>query len=234
MQRLGLLGGTFDPIHYGHLDAAQAAFTALNLDQVRVIPAHDPPHRPASPHANAFHRFALVSLAISDAPWMVASDQELRRAGAPSYTIDTLRDVQAEGWQPSQIFFIIGTDAFAEIATWRAYPAVLDAANFVVIARPGTTIASATARVPALADRVVRRSLGEGGMRPADSASQCSIFLVEARTRDVSSTQIRSRLAAQQPIDDLVPAAVARHILAHHLYGAVDHLHGQESVSSSD
>lgn len=215
MQRLGLLGGTFDPIHYGHLDAALAARTELGLDQVRVIPAHDPPHRPADPHASAFHRFALVSLAIQDRPWMVASDQELRRTGAPSYTIDTLRDLHAEGWPASQIFFIIGTDAFAEIATWRSYPAVLDAANFVVIARPGTTLAMVTARLPELAGKP-------------------SIFLVEARTRDVSSTQIRARLAAQQPIDDLVPAAVARHILAHHLYGAVDHLHGKESVSSSE
>jgi nicotinate-nucleotide adenylyltransferase len=228
MRRLGLLGGTFDPIHYGHLDAADAAFTALGLSQVRLIPSHDPPHRPAEPHASAFHRFALLSLAISGEPWMVASDQELQRTGAPSYTIDTLRDMHAEGWDPSQLFFILGADAFAEIASWRSYPNVLDAANFAVIARPGTTLSAAAARVPALEHR-----MQPGTTTTVAGASKPSIFLVEARTRDVSSTQIRDRLAARQPIDDLVPPAVARHIHAHHLYGALDHLHGEDERITS-
>ena len=227
MRRLGLLGGTFDPIHYGHLDAAKAAFTSLGLDQVRLMPAHDPPHRPADPHASAFHRFAMVSLAIAAEPWMTASDQELRRTGGPSYTIDTLRALHAEGWIASQIFFILGADAFAEIASWRAYPSVLDDANFAVIARPGVTIATAAARVPELASRMQQASpAATGGSVPA-------IFLVEARTRDVSSTQIRARLTARESIDDLVPPAVARHIVRHQLYGAVDHLHGKDARISS-
>jgi nicotinate-nucleotide adenylyltransferase len=226
MRRLGLLGGTFDPMHYGHLDAADAAFTALGLDQVRVIPAHDPPHRPSDLHASAFHRFALVALAISGKPWMHASDQELRRTGAPSYTIDTLRAMHAEGWNASQLFFILGADAFAEIATWRAYPEVFDAAHFAVIARPGTSLTAAQERLHALAHRIQ-----PGTTTTVAGASKPSIFLVEARTRDVSSTQIRARLAARQPIDDLVPATVARHIRAHDLYGAVDHLHGEDEGS---
>ncbi len=225
-RRLGLLGGTFDPIHYGHLDAADAARRALHLDEVRLLPSHDPPHRPVDPRATAFHRFALVALAINSLDGYSASDTELRREG-PSYTIDTLRAVQREGWHPSQIFFILGTDAFADIATWHEFPAVLDAAHFVVIARPGTTIDAALARVPALRGRV----------RPAAAVAtaihgETAIFLVEARTRDVSSTSIRARLSARQPVDDLVPAPVARHILAHHLYGAVDDLHGEEQRTS--
>jgi len=226
MRRLGLLGGTFDPIHNGHLDAAQAAHTTLALDDVLVIPAHDPPHRELNPHSSAFHRFAMVSLAIDGQPWMQASDRELRRDG-PSYTVDTLRALHAEGLQASQLFFILGGDAFAEIATWRSYPDVLDASNFVVISRPGTTVDAAIARVPALQARV------QWGKPPASNAQQTGIFPINADTRDVSSTQIRARLAAHDRIDDLVPAAVARHILAHQLYGAVDDLHGEDQRTVS-
>jgi nicotinate-nucleotide adenylyltransferase len=223
-RRLGILGGTFDPIHFGHLDAADAARRALRLDGVLLIPSSDPPHRPADPLASAFHRFALVALAIQGDEGLRASDMELTRTG-PSYTADTLRAVARQGWRPSQIFFILGSDAFAEIATWREFPTVLDAANFVVIARPGTTLVAAAAKTPALRGRL--RSTEE-----TSDASGTSIYLVEARTRDISSSTIRARLTARQPIDDLVPAAVAGHIVAHHLYGAVDDLHGQDTAIS--
>jgi nicotinate-nucleotide adenylyltransferase len=226
MRRLGLLGGTFDPIHYGRLDAARAAASALALDEVLIVPAHDPPHRANDPHSSAFHRFAMVSLAIDGHPWMRASDRELHRTG-PSYTIDTLGALHQEGWAASQLFFILGGDAFAEIASWRSYPQVLDAANFAVISRPGSGVAASLARVPALQSRVQ-----PCGVAMAD-AQKTSIFPIDAHTRDVSSTQIRARLAAHQRIDDLVPAAVARHILAHHLYGAVDDLHGEDQRITS-
>ena len=137
--------------------------------------------------------------------------------------MDTLRAIAAEGWSASQIFFILGSDAFAEIATWREFPSVLDAAQFVVIARPGTTLDAAGARTPALRSRMCRP-------HEAHSSAGTSIFLVEAHTRDVSSSTIRARLAARQPVDDLVPAAVARYIVEHHLYGAVGDLHGQDSA----
>jgi len=223
-RRLGILGGTFDPVHFGHLDAADAARRALRLDAVLLIPSSDPPHRPADPLASGFHRFALVALAIQGVEGLRGSDMELTRNG-PSYTADTLRTVARQGWLPSQIFFILGSDAFAEIATWREFPTVLDAANFVVIARPGTTLDAAAARTPALRGRL--RSPEE-----TSGTSGTSIYLVEARTRDIASSTIRARLTARQPIDDLVPAAVARHIVAHHLYGAVDDLHGQDTAIS--
>ena len=220
-RRLGVLGGTFDPVHFGHLDAGDAAQSALALDEVRLIPAHDPPHRPVDPWASAYHRFALVSLAVAERPSWRASDVELVRPGA-SYSIDTLRALHAEGWTAAQIFFILGADAFAEIATWRQFPEVLDASHFVVVARPGMTLDEAVARTPQLRARM--RQPGD-----ASSASgETGVFLLEARTRNVSSTEIRTRLAAGLPIDDLVPAAVARHIVAHHLYGAVDDLHGEK------
>jgi nicotinate-nucleotide adenylyltransferase len=193
-----VLGGTFDPVHFGHLDAADAARSALSLDEILFIPSNDPPHRPSDPHASAYHRFAMVALAIDGRPDCRASDLELARAGR-SYTADTLRSLHAQGWPAAQLFFILGADAFAEIATWHRYPSVLDEANFVVIARLGMTADAAVARTQEL-------------------RSRRNIFPVEAQTRDVSSTTIRERIAARRRIDDLVPAPVARHIEAHQLY----------------
>ena len=221
-RRLGVIGGTFDPIHFGHLDAAEAARASLELDEVVFIPAHDPPHKPGEPHASAFHRFALVALAIQEWPGYRTSDMELGREGA-SYTVDTLRALHACGWNAARLFFIVGADAFADIATWREFPAVLDLAQFAVISRPGSPLDEAMARTPELASR-----LRIATSRAWNDQDGTAIYVVEARTRDVSSTAIRRRLAERKAIDDLVPAAVARHIMAHHLYGAVDDLHGQE------
>jgi nicotinate-nucleotide adenylyltransferase len=197
VRRLGVLGGTFDPIHNGHLRAGEAAEQALALDEVRVVPASDPPHRALDPRASAFHRFALAALAIDGRPAWRISDAELTRTG-PSYTALTLRALHAEGWQPSQIFFILGADAFAEIATWYEFPAVLDSANFVVVARPGAALNAAS-------DVTARLT---------------TIQRLEADTPDVSSTDIRARLAAGRSISGLVPPAVERYILNHGLYGS--------------
>jgi nicotinate-nucleotide adenylyltransferase len=221
-RRLGVLGGTFDPVHVGHLDAAEAARASLELDEVLFIAAHDPPHKPGDPHASAFHRFALIALAIQEWPGYRASDMELSRDGA-SYTADTLRALHACGWSPANLFFIVGADAFAEISTWREFPAVLDMAHFAVIARPGSALDEALARTPDLGSRVRHPA-----SRAWNDEDGTAIYLVEARTRDVSSTAIRARLTERKAIDDLVPVAVARHIIAHHLYGAVDDLHGQK------
>jgi nicotinate-nucleotide adenylyltransferase len=221
-RRLGILGGTFDPIHVGHLDAVDAACAALALDEIVLIPAHDQPLRAVEPRATVYQRFALAVLGVADRAECHVSDIELVRQGR-SYTEDTLRTLHAAGWRASQLFFILGTDAFAGIASWHGYPGFLDLANFVVIARPGMRIDEATARAPELRART--------SPPPRDRVSTdgpTRIFLVYAHTRDVSSTMIRERLASGLPVDDLVPPAVARHIYKHHLYGAVDNLHGED------
>jgi len=206
-RRIGLLGGTFDPIHAGHLDAAEAARRALNLSEILVIPAHDPPHRPDEPRASAFHRFAMVCLAIDGRSAYRASDLELRRDG-PSYTALTLRDLHRNGWRPSELYFILGSDAFAEIATWYDYPAILEMCEFAVVSRSGLTIDDALAKAPQLRSRI-----GE------------SIHVVEAPTAAVSSSEIRARLIARRSLEGLVPPAVARHIEIHQLYRTVTELH---------
>jgi len=226
--RVGVLGGAFDPIHTGHLDAARAAQRALALDQVVFVPTRVPPHRDA-PRASSYHRFAMVALAIHPYPAFVVSDLELR-SPEPSYTAVTLRRLHAHGLAASQIFFITGVDAFAEIATWYDYPAVLDASHFVVVSRPGYGLEDLEARLPGLRGRFV----DAGSAMPAGAPPEgtTAIHLLRAQTRDVSSTEVRRRLARRGGIDDLVPAPVADYASRHRLYqpapDAAGQLHDEE------
>jgi nicotinate-nucleotide adenylyltransferase len=226
-RRLGILGGTLDPIHLGHLDAALAAHAALELDHVILLPSRVPPHRPNQPHASAYHRFAMAVLACADRDALVVSDLELCSPG-PSYTADTLTRLQGLGLNRSEVFFITGADAFAEIETWNRYPDVLSLAQFVVVSRPGTPVDRLRERLPSLSPRMVPASAATAAVGDA------SILLLDAATPDVSSTEIRRRIAAGESLEGLVPAPVARHIAKHGLYSShspfssADHLHGQD------
>ena len=218
--RIGILGGTLDPIHLGHLDAASAAREALSLDRVLIIPSHIPPHR-SEPVSSAFHRFAMAAIAVNGVDGLAVSDVELAAPG-PSYTADTLARIQqALGLTSLQIFFITGADAFAEIATWRRYPAVLDLAHFVVVSRPGMALTTLRERLPQLKHRMrlPRR-------QTVDDASTTMIFLVDAPTATVSSTEIRQRMAAGEPLVGMVPAGVETHIRQHGLYNGRSIAHG--------
>jgi len=217
IRRIGILGGTFDPIHVGHLAAGAAARSALSLDEVRVIPAHDPPHRAAQPCASAYHRFAMAALAIADEPGMMLSDMELKADG-PSFTATTLERLHACGYAPVELFFITGSDAFAEIATWRDYPAVLELSHFIVISRPTCPLAGLWSRLPDLAPRM--HMIEAGGVAAPEALVEpaVSIFLVEHRTPEVSSTGIRDRVRDGRSIAGLVPPAVERYVERHGLY----------------
>jgi nicotinate-nucleotide adenylyltransferase len=209
--RIGILGGTLDPIHVGHVETALAAQRALALTPVIVMPSRTPPHRDQHPAASMFHRFAMAALAVSDLEDVTVSDEELWADG-PSYTALTLERLIARGIDPTHIFFITGADAFAEIATWYGYPNVLELAHFVVISRPGVPVATLGDRLPHLRERFQAPS------RTAAMPDRPSIFLVDARTPDVSSTEIRRRLRAGDSINGLVPPSVERHISRHRLY----------------
>lgn len=209
--RIGLLGGTFDPIHVGHIETVLAAQRALALNPVLLMPARIPPHRQQGPSASTFHRFAMAALAASELEAVMASDEELGTEG-PSYTALTLERLATRGLDPGQIFFITGADAFAEIESWYRYPAVLDLAHFVVVSRPGMPATMLPERLPALADRFCE--LTSTGTLPA----RPSIVLVDAPTPDVSSTGVRERLRIGRSISGLVPRPVEAHIHRHHLY----------------
>ena len=211
-RRIGLLGGTFDPIHSGHLDLAAAAERAIGLTRVLVIPANVPPHR-ARPFTSRFHRFAMVALAVAGRDGWRASDVELRHE-SPSYTITTLRRFHDRGYAASELFFLIGADAFTEIETWRDYPRLLDCAHFAVVSRPGCAVADLRDRLPALADRMVQAS---GGLT---TPATPSIILIDGLTADVSSTAIRSALARGESVAGMVDPRVQQHIEQHGLYSS--------------
>jgi nicotinate-nucleotide adenylyltransferase len=198
---VGILGGTFDPIHLGHLEAATAAQRAFSLDRVMLMPSRTPPHRSAEPRASVFHRFAMAALAAADRGFSV-SDLELRREG-PSYTALTLEACHREGLAPAQLFFIAGSDAFADVGTWYDYPHILQLANFVVVSRPGAPRPSELIPNP---------------QSPIPDSARPTVLSVEANTPDVSSTDIRRRVGGGESIDGLVPSSVAGHIRRHQLY----------------
>jgi nicotinate-nucleotide adenylyltransferase len=211
-RRTGILAGTFDPIHVGHLEAAAIAQRTLKLDAMVLMPSMTPPHRPTQPRASAFHRFAMVALAVSDRDDVIASDDELRTEGL-SYTSDTLERLHARGFAPTELFFVLGSDAFSEIAAWHRYPHVLEGAHFVVVTRPGTTLADIQRRVPELVPRIIDAAAFTGSSNGAPH-----IVVVAASTPDVSSTEIRRRVAAGESLSGLTPPTVIKHIGRHGLY----------------
>lgn len=215
LPRMGILGGTFDPVHYGHLDAARAARRALALDEVLLMPSREPPHKASSEHVSSEHRLAMTSLAVSLHEELRASDLELR-SSAPSYTSRTLQRLARCGYDPSQLFFILGSDAFADIAQWYDYPDLLDRGHFVVVARRDCPVSELPRRLPALAGRMRRP---ERSLLVRAQSGATAVWLVEAETRDVSSSAVRHRLAHAQSVDELLPDVVATYVARHGLYG---------------
>lgn len=205
--RIGLFGGTFDPIHVGHLDVALAALGALDLEEVWFVPAGHPPHR-AVPGASAAHRFAMVALAIAGRPRMRLSDIEMGIEG-PSFTIDTLDRLEAR--HPSlagRCCLLTGADAFADIRTWRDWEKLIDRCPFAVVSRPGHPVDELPTILPELAQR----------MRKAPMEGSADIVLVDAVTTDVSATALRAAFGSGGDLSALLPAAVAEYAVREHLY----------------
>jgi nicotinate-nucleotide adenylyltransferase len=211
---IGLLGGTFDPVHCGHLDVAHAALddlAALPLERVLFIPANIPPHRDA-PHASAADRLAMVRLAIAGEPRFDVSTIELD-ADAPSYTAATIDRLVASGQRKTDLCFIAGADAFSNVTSWHDYPALLDRCHFAVVSRPGVPASTVRERIPEFAGRMI--DVKDRYQTP----SRTSIFLIDAHTAPVSSTDVRACIDRGAPLVGLVPDVVAGYIDAHRLYG---------------
>ena len=213
IRRLGILGGTFDPVHMGHMDLADAAHGALALTGMILVTSNVPPHRP-QPVTSAYHRFAMVAFAVQERPDWRAADLELRY-DAPSFTSSTLGRFHDRGYRPIELFFVIGADAFFEIESWRDYPNILEAAHFVVVSRPRVPVRDVPERLPHLASRIVTSPLD------ALSSEIPLIILIDAATADVSATAIRERRAAGESIAGLVLPRVQQHIEQHGLYTSV-------------
>ncbi|HLA75105.1 MAG TPA: nicotinate-nucleotide adenylyltransferase [Gammaproteobacteria bacterium] len=214
---IGILGGSFDPIHIGHLRLALELYQELGLQQVRLIPAGAPPHRGA-PIASAQQRLAMVQVAIAGEAGLCADAREIERGG-PSYTVDTLNSLRAElGDTP--LGLIVGMDAFLGLPTWRRWRELFELAHIIVVHRPG----SAVAVTGELADLFAERHTD----KPQRLAEQAAghILTWPVSQLDISSTHIRELLKTGKSIRYLVPDAVAIMIKASRLYQTENqHLH---------
>jgi nicotinate-nucleotide adenylyltransferase len=192
----GIMGGTFDPVHNGHLAAARQLRDVAHLGELWLMPNAMPPHRSAAPVASADDRLRMVQLAVDRQPGLMPSALEVDRGGA-SYTIDTVREL-ARRFPGRPFAILLGSDAALQIRSWHEADALLDEAHFVIFNRPDTTLAPQT--------------LHELGFAPARTQ------IVHLDTPAIAAHQVRDRLARGASIDDLVPATVADYIRAHHLY----------------
>lgn len=201
LRRLGVLGGTFDPIHNAHLVAAAAVRNALELDLVLFVPTGESWHKSPGPLASPEDRLSMANAAIAGHDGFAVSSVDIDRAG-PTYTVDTLSALE-QAWavehphEPATWFFITGADALADVPNWRDPEGIMSCAQLVGVSRPGHAL-------------------------DAGSAMQGRFVLVEVATPDLSSTQIRERVRDGKSIAGLVPDAVAQYIAQHGLYGPTE------------
>jgi nicotinate-nucleotide adenylyltransferase len=215
METIGLFGGTFDPIHLGHLRAAAEVRRRARLDRILFIPSFLPPHKKSGAVASASDRLRMVELACRGRKGIEASPVEVE-AGEKSYSILTLRKLRALS-PAARLFFILGVDAFLDIGTWREYQRVLQECFFIVMGRPGFELD----RARDVLNGKLRDSIGplvtrEGAGGPLPPRTR--IFLLPIRALDISSTAIRERIRRGETLDGLVPGAVDAYIREHQLY----------------
>jgi nicotinate-nucleotide adenylyltransferase len=197
--KLGVLGGTFDPVHLGHLAVAEAARDALGLTEVVLIPAGQPPLKPPRLITPAAHRLAMLRLALADRPYLRVSAMEIERPG-PSYTVDTIAKLRQQYGREDEIYFILGWGNLAELPKWREPARLIRMCYLVAVPRPGwprPDVKALEAALPGITGRV--------------------IFL-DKPYLDISASAIRERVAKGLPFDHLVPRPVADYIEGHKLY----------------
>ena len=216
-QRLGVLGGTFNPIHYGHLAAAEEVRDRLKLDRILFIPSYLPPHKFEEEVPSAVQRLEMVRLAITGNPFFEPSEIEIDRGGR-SYTIDTIEALR-QVFPSTELFFITGLDSFLQIQTWHQWERLLTLCNFVVISRPGYHFGD-LAKISFMesAARELAR-LDQGGLQRAMVRSVAfTIYLEMIPLFDISSTDIRNRVKAGISIKYLLPDAIETYIITNKLY----------------
>jgi len=210
---IGVLGGTFDPIHYGHLRPALEVQEALALDEVRFIPSAEPPHRD-KPQASAQQRLMMVRGAICDQPGFVLDDRELRRSG-PSYMVDTLHSLREELGSQTPLGLILGLDAFLGLEGWYRWQSLFDYAHLIITHRPGWSLADLPSG-SILANEVKTRH--RAGNELARAAAGKLTFQAVTQL-DISASGIRQRLAEGRDIRYLLPDGVYELIQTQHIYG---------------
>jgi nicotinate-nucleotide adenylyltransferase len=212
---IGIFGGTFDPIHYGHLRLAEEIAEGAKLVEVNFVPSGTPPHR-ARPGADAQHRVAMARLAVADNQCFSVDDRETKRVG-PGYTFDTLTELRQEYGRNRSIALLLGADAFLELATWHRWRELFSLAHIVVAYRPGFPIDSWQARMPEpLAHEYAARSMQQP--LAVHLAPAGGIAAVSMTGLDISATFVRNALHAGSSVRYLLPDAVLAYIRSHGLY----------------
>lgn len=208
------MGGTFNPVHSGHIKAARVIRKAMTLDKILFIPSYIPPHKETADVASPAHRLRMIELALASYPGFEPSAVEIEARGK-SYSILTLEKIK-KTYPEAMIFFILGVDAFLEIETWREYRRVLDQCSFIVISRPGFRLADAKNVLGGkYRDHIhtlppFPRKKGEG--------LEAKIFLFPFDALDISSTEIRRRIRRGLSIQGMVPKKIESYIFENSLY----------------
>ena len=218
--KLGLLGGSFNPIHTGHLAIAGHVLDKLQLDRVLFIPTGDPPHKRDGSLAPAKDRYEMVRLAIADTPSFGLSDIELMRTGK-SYTIDTVRTLQHQSSSSTDLYFLIGLDAFLDLPNWRSPQELLRLCRFVVVPRPGQSfqlLATMPLLPPLNLQALVQLDTGESPRLDIALPSSQGIICLPIPLCSTSASDIRQRIRSGTTLANLLPPLVESYILHHRLY----------------
>lgn len=209
---IGILGGTFDPVHLGHLRLAQEVADTLALSEVRFMPGGTPPHR-AAPQTGAAERVAMVKLAIADNPLFTLDERETRRSG-PSYSFDTLTELRAEMGPTRPLVLIMGADAFLGFNGWHRWRDILGLAHVAVAHRPGAVLAE-------IKDELLAREFAQRRVTDTQAVQHApagSIVVVPITALDISATAIRAMIRAGRSVRYLVPAAAIAQIEHNYLF----------------
>jgi len=215
--KIAIFGGTFDPVHTGHMRAAKAALQKYHLDKILFVPTGCPPHKISGRLTEFHHRFAMVALACAGNPQMVPSALEAPDAKhKPHYTIDTARRLRRLTGPSDQLFFLIGMDAFLDLPQWRQFRGLLDLVNFIVVSRPGFDSREIEQVVPADLLAAPRKRASSSMIR----LRKTTLHILEGIKVPVASHEIRQAFRRKHQIAGAVPALVERYILKEGLYSS--------------
>jgi nicotinate-nucleotide adenylyltransferase len=215
-KRIAIYGGTFDPVHQGHIEIARRVTQLFEIDEFLLVPARVAPHKVDRPVSSAFHRYAMLALATSDESRISVSTVELD-SGGPQYTVDTLARFRSCYEGPIDLAFVMGADSWSEITTWREWQRLITLANLIVVTRPGFDI-----RTDHLDGETASRITDLRGAENPEvglNENEHRVYVTDAVQLPVSATEIRQAAANdEQKLDSLVPPEVAKYIRKYRLY----------------
>jgi len=212
--RLAVIGGTFNPIHYGHLRAAEEVREALGVDKMLFIPACTPPHKADEPVVSPEARLEMTRLATEGNPFFEVSDMEVKRGGR-SYTIETVRALKSERGPGIEVLLVTGSDSFNDITTWCEYEELVSLASFVVVARPGYAVKTPAEALPV---ELARKFWYDSSVDAFVNSGGNTITYLKTTLFDISSSEIRDKVKEGRSIRYLLPSAVERYISSNGLY----------------